>query len=136
MIRVIKVSFVFTNYFQSYLCVNGVTFGKPLWMELVAGEPALIGGLQLSAPPDDLLGIERGWRVSSVTVCQVLNQRCLCNEASISPQKCRVWRASRLEDSWRSGKDVAPGEGMGTPLPAPHTLPCVSLLSGPYSFLL
>ena len=63
MIRVIKVPFVFTNYFQSsvqfscsvvsdflqsYLCVNGVTFGKPLWMELVAEGPPLIGGLQLS----------------------------------------------------------------------------------------
>ena len=56
-------------------------------------------------------------------------QPCLCNETSIIAQKCRVWRASRLEDMWRSGKDIASGEGMGTPLPAPHTLPCVSLLS-------
>lgn len=70
-----------------------------------------------------------GWRLSSITNGQWVNQSCLCNEASIKTQKDGVQRASGLVNTWMFGESVMLREH-GSSVPCPHTLPCTSLPSG------
>lgn len=48
----------------------------------------------------------------STTCGQWFNQLCLCNKASIKTQIDRIQRASRLVNTWRSGGNGPPGEGL------------------------
>ena len=78
--------------------------------------------LELSVPPPDLWGGERGWRLSSVTNGQRFNQLCICNEASLKTQKAKVWRVSGLVNRRRFWDNGMPGEGIVSL--SPFSTPC------------
>ena len=61
------------------------------WVQATRRTNLVIGGLELSAPPSDLWGGERAWRLNQSPSGQWFNHPCLGNEAFIKTQEERVW---------------------------------------------
>ena len=77
-------------------------------------------GLELSVWP---LREGQGLGVQSITNVQWCNQSCLCNESSITTQKHRVEKDSRLVNIRRFGESDMPSEGMEAPCSFPTCCP-------------
>lgn len=94
-VKAIKVSFV--------MLMRWLLESASGWGLVARGSSLVIRGLELSAPPPDLWGGERAWRLSFIASGQWVNQSCLSNESSIKTQKDRIWRPSRLGNMWKFG---------------------------------
>ena len=80
----------------------------------------VIKGMELSVLSPDFGGKGEGLEVGQWSM---LNQSCLCNKASVKPQKDRVWRAFVLVNTWRFGKRGMLREVMEAPCPSHITHP-------------
>lgn len=112
---------------QRCLCyVNEVTletlFKNGGWLPGGALPEIRVWNFQFHPPASREGRGQRGWSLSSVTSGQCFNQSCLCNEASINPQRGRVQRVFGLVNSVEIAKSGVPREGMEISLPFP--MPC------------
>ena len=95
----------------------------------------MIRGLELLVPPPDFWGGERTLQLNRLPLANDLINHDFVMKLPLRPKKDRVWRASRLVNTWRYWESGALEEGMGAACPFPRTSPCASLAVDSYPLI-